>query len=162
MRLYLIRHAHAGQRLPGGRDRYRPLSPQGHERAAALAELFDGIAIGRLLASPATRCLQTLEAVSRSCGRPIDEDPGLFEGSDTAAALAGLAELTDLADDSVVACSHGDVIPAILEQLGGLGVPLAGRGCELGSIWIVDREGARWTGARYVNPRANGLDPGEP
>ncbi len=158
MALYLIRHAHAGQRLPGGRDRYRPLSPQGHERAAALAELFDGIAIGRLLASPATRCLQTLGPLSRACGASIDEDPGLFEGSDTRQTLADLEALE--LEGTVVACSHGDVIPAVLEQLSGLGIPLAGRGCELGSIWILDRSDGRWTGARYVNPRATTLDLG--
>jgi len=156
MRLYLIRHAHAGQRLPGGRDRYRPLSQQGQERATELAELFRGVDIDRLLASPATRCLQTLGPLSASCGAPIDEDSGLFEGSDTRQTLADLESLE--LDGAVVACSHGDVIPAVLEQLGGLGVPLAGRGCELGSVWIVDRSGGRWTGARYVNPRATTLD----
>lgn len=158
MRLYLIRHAHAGQRLPGGRDRYRPLSPEGHERAATLAELFAGVGIDRLVASPATRCLQTLGPLSRSCGAPIDEDPTLFEGSDTAQTLADLASW-DL-DRVVVACSHGDVIPAILDQLGGLGVPLAGRGCELGSIWVLERSGGDWTGARYISPKATSLDPG--
>lgn len=158
MRLYLIRHAHAGQRLPGGRDRYRPLSPQGQERAAALAALFAGVSIDRLLASPATRCLQTLDALSAACGHPIDERASLGEGTDTRQTMADLESLDD--DRVVVACSHGDVIPALLEQLGELGVPLAGRGCELGSVWIVDRSDGRWTGARYVNPRADSLDVG--
>ena len=60
----------------------------------------------------------------------------------------------------MVACSHGDVIPALLEQLGGRGVPLTGRGCELGSVWVVERDGRSWTGARYVNPRSSTLDGG--
>lgn len=158
MRLYLIRHAHAGQRLPGGRDRYRPLSRQGHERAEALAELFADVTVSKLVSSPATRCLQTLEALSRSCGRPIDEEPSLWEGSDTRQTVAELASLEP--ESAVVACSHGDVIPAVLEQLSALGVPLIGRGCELGSVWVVDRDRGRWTGARYVNPRATALDTG--
>lgn len=157
MRLYLIRHAHAGSRLPGGRDRYRPLSAQGRERASELAELFGGLTIDRLLASPATRCQQTLAVMAQTHGVPVDEDPTLFEGSDTRQTLADLASLE--AEPVVVACSHGDVIPAVLEQLGDLGVPLAGRGCELGSIWVVDREDGRWVQARYVNPRAASLDP---
>ncbi len=158
MRLYLIRHAHAGQRLPGGHDRYRPLSDQGQERAAELADLFAGVTIDRLVASPATRCLQTLGPLAQACGASIDEDPSLFEGSDTRQTLADLESLEGASQ--VVACSHGDVIPAVLEQLGGLGVPLAGRGCELGSVWIVERSEGRWTGARYVNPRATTLDAG--
>ncbi|MEL6986038.1 MAG: phosphoglycerate mutase family protein [Actinomycetota bacterium] len=156
MRLYLIRHAHAGQRLPGGRDQYRPLSAQGRERASVLAELFEGITIDRLLASPATRCQQTLAVLAQSHGLTIDDDPNLFEGSDTRETLAQLASLDD---EAVVACSHGDVIPAVLEQLGALGVPLTGRGCELGSVWVLERAKDRWVGARYVNPRAASLDP---
>lgn len=157
MRLYLIRHAHAGQRLPGGRDRYRPLSSQGRERAAALAELFDGVPVKSVLASPATRCQQTVAVLAKANDLPIDENPNLFEGSDTGQTLDDLAAFDDEA--IVVACSHGDVIPAVLEQLGALGVPLAGRGCELGSVWVIDRENGRWVGARYVNPRASSLDP---
>ena len=156
MRLYLIRHAHAGQRLPGGRDRYRPLSSEGRDRADALAELFTGVAVDRLLASPATRCLQTVESLSRVTGIPIDEEPGLFEGADTARTLADLEELDG--QGQVVACSHGDVIPGLLEQLGRSGVPLTGRGCELGSVWIVERADGHWTTARYINPRASSLD----
>ncbi len=155
MRFYLIRHAHAGQRLPGARDRYRPLSPQGRDRAAALADLFAGTPVDRLLASPATRCLQTLEALAAASGRPIEEEATLFEGTDTAETLDRLASLEGA---GIVACSHGDVIPALLEQLGGLGVPLAGRGCELGSVWVVDRDHDHWIGARYVSPRATALD----
>ncbi len=155
MRLYLIRHAHAGARLPGGRDRYRPLSPDGRQRASDLVELFAGIEIDRLLSSPATRCLQTLESLAHDRGMTIDEEPTLGEGADTRRTLADLASFEP--DRAVVACSHGDVIPAVLEQLGRAGVPLAGRGCELGSVWIVQRRGGAWTEARYVNPRATGL-----
>ncbi|MEM9564373.1 MAG: histidine phosphatase family protein [Actinomycetota bacterium] len=155
MRLYLIRHAHAGSRLPGGRDRYRPLSPDGHQRAVELVELFAGVGIDRLVSSPATRCLQTLEALAHDRGMTIDEEATLGEGADTRLTLGGLASLDGA--NAVVACSHGDVIPAVLDQLGQAGVPLAGRGCELGSVWVVERDRDGWTGARYVNPRATDL-----
>ncbi len=157
MRLYLIRHAHAGQRLPGGRDRYRPLRPDGRARAEALVDLFDGLAIDRLLASPATRCQQTLGALAHARGLEIEENPDLWEGMDTRRTLT---ELTALTDEHVVACSHGDIIPALLDQLAARGVPLAGRGCELGSVWILDREaGEAWTSGRYVSPRREALEP---
>ena len=90
MRLYLIRHAHAGQRLPGGRDRYRQLSSDGHQRAEALVELFAGTAIDRLLASPATRCVQTVDALARSRGLEVEERAELWEGTDTRRTLAEL------------------------------------------------------------------------
>ncbi len=155
MRLYLIRHAHAGARLPGGRDRYRPLSPAGHERADDLVHLFDGLPIDRLLTSPAVRCRQTVEALSRVRGLAIEEDDQLFEGADTRATLAVLAQLATAGADRVVACSHGDVIPALLEQLADSGVPISGRGCELGSVWVVDHQRGRWAGARYISPRTS-------
>lgn len=153
MQLYLVRHAHAGSRLPGGRDRYRPLSPQGRERAEVLAALFADLRLDRLVSSPATRCQQTLAGLSRSTGLEVEELPGLWEGSNT---LDTMAELEALDGRRIVACSHGDVIPALIEQLGMRDVPVQGRGCELGSIWIVerDRERRSWTGARYVGPRA--------
>lgn len=150
MRLYLIRHAHAGARLPGGRDRYRPLSPEGLQRADVLATLFDGFAVDRLLTSPAVRCRQTVEALSFRRGLDIEEDEQLFEGADTRATLT---HLETIGLDRVVACSHGDVIPALLEQLAGAGVAIHGRGCELGSIWILDHQQGTWTAARYVSPR---------
>jgi 8-oxo-dGTP diphosphatase len=157
MQLYLVRHAHAGQRLPGGRDRYRPLSPEGRERAAALADLFTGCDIDRLLSSPATRCQQTLETLAASTGQAIEDFALLWEGSDTADTLSALESLDD---EVVVACSHGDIIPALIDQLAVAGVPVSGRGCELGSIWVVERDRDRgdWAGARYVGPRATSLD----
>lgn len=156
MRLHLVRHAHAGQRLPGGRDRYRPLSPQGRERADALVELFAGVTIDRLLSSPATRCQQTLGSLSRATGLEVEEFPALWEGSDT---LTTMTDLECAADQGVqpghalVACSHGDIIPALIDQLGLRGVPIRGRGCELGSVWVLERSHGSWTEARYVSPR---------
>lgn len=155
--LYLVRHAHAGSRFPGGRDRYRPLSPQGRERAEILAGLFADVGVDRLVSSPATRCQQTLAALARSTGLEVEELAGLWEGSNT---LETLDQLEGLDGQRIVACSHGDIIPALIEQLGMRDVPVQGRGCELGSIWVLerDRERRAWNGARYVGPRLTSLD----
>jgi 8-oxo-dGTP diphosphatase len=156
MQIYLIRHAHAGGRRNDGRDLYRPLSADGNRRAEQLVGLLAELAIDRLVSSPATRCVQTLEPLGRARNLPVDDQQALWEGSSAVEALTALAGLDG---QIVVACSHGDIIPAVIEQLGALGVPVAGRGCELGSIWILDRDPQRelWLGARYVTPRASAI-----
>ncbi len=155
MELYLVRHAHAGPRHSGGRDRYRPLTDEGQERAQALVQLFADTPIDRLISSPATRCLQTLAGLAFDRDLEIDEHPDLWEGSNT---VSTLQSLEALADQHVVACSHGDIIPAVVDQLVSRGVPISGRGCELGSLWILDLDRDRsWTSARYVSPRAPAL-----
>ena len=156
MQIYLIRHAHAGQRRNDGRDIYRPLSADGDQRAKDLVGLFADLPIDVLVSSPAVRCVQTLEPLGEARGLGVDERQSLWEGSST---WDVLADLESLDADHAVACSHGDIIPAVIEQLGGQGVPVRGRGCELGSIWILDRDRGRgvWIGARYVAPRATDL-----
>lgn len=154
MQVYLVRHAHAGQRQQDGRDIYRPLSARGRDRATELVTLFADLAIDRLLSSPATRCAQTLEPLAAARGLDIVEHDGLWEGSSIADALS--AVLSQRAA-SIVACSHGDVIPAVIDLLAGQGVPVSGRGCELGSVWILEMERGRCSAARYVPARATAL-----
>ena len=133
---------------------YRPLTDEGHRRAGELAELLAEEAIGRILSSPATRCAQTLGPIAHNRGVEIEECQELWEGSDIDEAMALLARH---GAEGVVACSHGDIIPAIIERLGDTGVPVQGRGCELGSIWVLDHDGSNWTGAHYVGRKATSL-----
>ena len=69
MLIHLIRHAHAGQGGPGGRDIYRPLSERGLAEANALATMVEGTA--PVLSSPATRCVQTVEALATRYHKPV-------------------------------------------------------------------------------------------
>lgn len=146
MKIFLIRHAHAGHRSPGGRDIYRQLSPRGQERADELARALADQGAVRILSSPATRCVQTVAPLAELAGVVVEECQPLWEGS-------GIDEALDLlaieGPGCVVACSHGDIIPGVIELLAGMNVPVQGRGCELGSIWILEFDGGRWTGARY-------------
>jgi 8-oxo-dGTP diphosphatase len=148
MRLYLIRHAQAGDRLIGSSDLYRPLSPKGHRRAKQLAKMLQDRGITRILSSPATRCVQTVEPLADGLGVEVEEQPDLWEGSEVSHALA-LLELRP--EPAIVACSHGDLIPELIESLAASGTAVAGRGCEKGSIWVLDHDGRRWTRARYVS-----------
>jgi 8-oxo-dGTP diphosphatase len=54
---------------------------------------------------------------------------------------------------NAVLCSHGDVIPAVINRMMWAGLTLESRFyCSKGSIWEVDLEGGRFTTARYVPP----------
>ena len=128
-------------------DRYRTLSPDGHARAEQLVTLLSDQPITRVMASPATRCQQTLQPLATATGCELLEIEALWEGSLIDDALAALA--VDV-DGAVVACSHGDIIPGLIDRLGEMNVPITGRGCELGSIWVLDYVDGRWERATYA------------
>jgi 8-oxo-dGTP diphosphatase len=109
--------------------------------------MLSGVPIGRVLSSPATRCVQTVEPLAITLGLEVDEHPDLWEGANVSHTLALLEQQPV---QTIVACSHGDVIPELIDMLAASGTALTGRGCEKGSIWVLDRDGERWTRARYV------------
>lgn len=151
--VYVVRHAHAGSRAAwAGADDDRPLTRRGRREAAALAaQLVDG-GIGRLVSSPAARCIQTLEPLADGLGLHIDADPRLLEGAGGGDILGLAAELRD-GHRAAVICSHGDVIPELLRLL------KAGRTrftdpfvWPKASTWVLTCVGDRWTRARYLAP----------
>ena len=154
MQLYMVRHAHAGQRRQDGRDIYRTLSTEGRRRADELVEVFAGRPIDRLLSSPATRCAQTLGPLAADRRLEVEEWRELWEGSDIDDVLRAM-ERADV--ESVVACTHGDIIPAMIDSLSGRGMPVSGRGCGLGSIWVLEFNGGHWRSGRYVGSRDGAL-----
>jgi len=155
MRLFLIRHAHAGDRTASARDKFRPLTPKGHRRAEELATVLEGQGVARVLSSPATRCWQTVAPLAKALGLEVEEVDELWEGS----SLDDVFALFDaLGAEAVAACSHGDIIPEVVDFLARSGVPVTGRGCEKGSIWVLDHDGRQWTAATYV-PKSHGQLP---
>jgi 8-oxo-dGTP diphosphatase len=135
----LVRHASAAPRAAwtDRPDVERPLDDVGGAQARAIAEqLAGGAPIAALYASPAVRCAQTLQPLAGATGLEIASAEGLAEaatlpvldGGDpwvAAAWLGGrtLRLLDELvaahAGQRVVACSHGDVIPAVMAALVG-------------------------------------------
>jgi 8-oxo-dGTP diphosphatase len=106
MSVILLRHASAGKREDWhGDDRLRPLDKRGRKQAVVLGELLLARGVRQVVSSPYVRCLQTVEPL----GLEIVEDERLAEGASLEAALALLREL-----DDAVACTHGDVIDAVL------------------------------------------------
>ncbi len=147
---YLVRHAKAGDSSKWTEDdRLRPLSKAGRRQAEALVSSFNGLRIDRILSSPAVRCEQTVRPLALDRGLRIEPVEALAEG----APLAGLLQLiAELDDRSVVACAHGDLIPAAIEHLRGLGVPADDGPSKKGSTWILEREGGAVVRARYLPP----------
>jgi 8-oxo-dGTP diphosphatase len=149
--LFLVRHAIAADRTKWtGVDALRPLTKKGRRQAQAIAEYLRDRGIERIYSSPYTRCVQTVEPLAEAIGAKVIEHDALAEGPDVDAAY-------QLCDDVVgfnaVLCSHGDVIPAVINRMMWAGLVLESRFyCSKGSIWEVDVEGGRFAHARYVPP----------
>ena len=137
--LFLVRHAKAGDRLHDSADDFvRPLSKKGWAQAEALVKpLLHAGAAHTLLASPFTRCIQTLEPLGRKLGITVARDDRLAEGG----AFSAVIDLFQSAADGTVMCSHGDVIPEVIAALDR-------RGCVIhtelfwakASVWRLERD----------------------
>jgi phosphohistidine phosphatase SixA len=139
--LYLVRHAHAGDRLGwDGPDAERPLSKKGRRQAEAIADVLGVHPIGRVLSSPAVRCLQTAGPIAARLGVEIEANPAFAEGAALPEARALVDQLASDGKDAIL-CGHGDLIPAVLHDLELEGVRLEGVGCAKGSIWHLVADG---------------------
>ncbi len=154
MSLYLVRHADALSRHGWtDDDTLRPLSPKGAAQAAGLVDLLDGRRIDTIVSSPAVRCTQTVGPLADARGLTVVEDPALWE----AMPLAPVRRLVDELDHAVI-CSHGDLIPDLVDQLIGEGMEAVGRDCKKGSTWVLEREGATFVRGTYLEPPKPGQD----
>lgn len=149
--LFLLRHAAAGDRNKWeGNDAVRPLNKKGRRQAASLATYLGSQGIERIYTSPSTRCVQTVEPLAAVIGAKVIEHDALAEGPDIDGAY-GLAD--ELVGYNAVLCTHGDVIPAVINRMMWAGLTLESRFyCSKGSIWEVDLVGGRFASARYVPP----------
>ena len=112
--IFLVRHAKAGSRSAWQDDDVtRPLIDEGREQAKIIAARLAPMKPVRLVSSPYLRCRETLEPLAALTSLVVEPVEELREGVDTDAALAFLEGLAD----GTVACSHGDVIPAVLKRL---------------------------------------------
>jgi 8-oxo-dGTP pyrophosphatase MutT (NUDIX family)/broad specificity phosphatase PhoE len=149
--LFLLRHSTAGDRAKwDGIDAIRPLTKKGRRQSAALADYLSTRDIEKIYTSPYTRCVQSVEPLAIAIGAKVIEHDALAEGPDIDGAYALVDELVG---HNAVLCSHGDVIPAVINRMMWAGMTLESRFyCSKGSIWEVDLEGGRFTTARYVPP----------
>ncbi|HUG83952.1 MAG TPA: histidine phosphatase family protein [Euzebya sp.] len=169
----LVRHAkaHSRDRWWGRPDRERPLTDVGMDQARALAAVLrDGEPIVRLFSSPWLRCTQTLDPLADQIGLQVVDIEELGEvislpvhdGGDawvTSAWLGGRAVafinrvLAQHAGRRVVACSHGDVIPAVVALLVGRdGLDTADVRCRKGGRFTLEFDDERCVTATYSPP----------
>jgi 8-oxo-(d)GTP phosphatase len=136
MTLYLVRHAQAGSRSDWrGDDRTRPLTSSGRHQAADLVGTFAEMGIEKIMTSPFVLVTEALA-----------EGP-----HEQALQLA-----RNLADEDVMFCSHGDIIPALLDTFAYLDGLDLGRTpkCQKGSVWALEpaADFASFVRAQYIAP----------
>lgn len=148
--LYLVRHAKAGDRERWTEDdRLRPLTKKGRRQAEWLVQLFRRLEVSRTVSSPYLRCVQSVRPLALGRGLTVELSDALAEGAPTADAVA----LLDASSSGGVFCSHGDVIPALIDHLRGTGMLIDGEiGWKKGSVWILERRLGRYIRARYAPP----------
>ncbi len=146
---YLIRHAKAGSRRDwGGDDRDRPLSKGGRRQARAIAEALADRGVGRILSSPYRRCVETVEALGRRLDLPVEVSDALAEGAPLEPVLALLGWIADVPS---ALCTHGDIVPAVIQHLETNGVAVdPDGGSQKGSVWVLERRRGRIVRASYI------------
>lgn len=106
MKLYLMRHARAEDRKPGGLDSERELTGSGKTKAASkVSKLTDELSgLDVVLTSPAIRAMQTAQIVVDHLNEPglLKVDDHLEVGSDAGLILAHLRDLNYSGDVMLV------------------------------------------------------------
>lgn len=149
--LYLVRHASA---LDRSRWRFddldRPLDERGAAQAGAITSFFADHAVRGVWSSRAVRCVDTVAGIGAAHGLDVEIRSELTEGASPNALLELLrAEAATPGD--LVMCSHGDLIPEVLNRLLREGMSVLGpRGCEKGSVWELETRGRDITQGRYT------------
>ena len=123
--VYLIRHAEALAREDWSEeDSDRPLTERGRKQAQKLAKSLAKSGISEVRTSPATRCHETAAPLAAALKVPLVVDQELSEG--------GAALRLRFAGPDYAMCSHGDRIPATLDEL-----KIKWEKCKKGSVWVV-------------------------
>lgn len=153
MPIFLLRHARAGKRREWhDDDSLRPLESDGVRQAVAIASRIADRGVVALLSSPYARCVQTLEPLSLRTGLPIVSDGRLAEGADPVDCARWMAEL----DEGTVLCSHGDVIPGVVDALIRRGMRVHGDATvSKGCVWTLElKDGEFASGRSWLAPRS--------
>ncbi len=142
----LVRHAKAGKRSQWtGPDELRPLEPAGFADADTLCRLLDFFRPTLVVSATPLRCQQTV----RPLGHPIATDPVFDKDADPHAATAALQDLASAGGVPVV-CSQGELIPSVLGELTGRGIPQFQT--PKGAAWILSFSGLRLVAYDFLQP----------
>ena len=101
----------------------------------------------RVLSSPFMRCKETVEPLAAALGLEVEETPALSEGH----ALDALDLVHELAGEDVALCTHGDVIPEVLQALESEGVHILSEWkWRKASTWVLHNDNGVLARATYV------------
>jgi 8-oxo-(d)GTP phosphatase len=165
--LILLRHASAGTKSDWrDADEDRPLDRQGVQQALQLARLMACFGSGRVISSPAERCLATVRPFAAATGASIEIEPAYavtapgagtvpppkaaeWEAAASAAAAAAAAD-----PRPVTICAHREnmhlLLGAACERLGAP-VP-AGPPMRKGDFWVLHRADGVLAGVERHHP----------
>ena len=151
MALHIVRHGSAGSRpYANGDDLDRPLDTRGREQATRIAQYFESAQVRAIWSSIATRCVETLEPLAAAHGIEIATFRELTEGAPPIDLIEMLRSNAHREGDLVM-CSHGDLIPEVINALYRDGMSVVGaRGCGKGSIWTLHTRGRDILRATYT------------
>lgn len=151
MTVYLIRHAKAGDRDSWhDDDRLRPLSGRGHRQARMLADLLHDVKFDRILSSPFVRCMETVVPIAGARALAVEPVEELAEGAPLDATLALVRKH---ALSGALLCTHGDVVPMLLDYYAASGVDIASeREWPKGCMWTLDTDATGDVVAAHYTP----------
>ena len=121
--LVIVRHARSRSRSTWpDADPLRPLNPRGRERAKALIPILAAYGVTRVVTSPSVRCLDTVLPYAVAAGTRARLKAGLSEEGFAEQPDRAPYHLTRLLErgHAAVVCSHGPVLPVLLERLAGI------------------------------------------
>lgn len=102
-----------------GPDATRPLMHRGWEQSLSVAPAIAAWAPKKLISSTAVRCLATIEPVAELTGLPVKQSAGISQDAWEVgeASVQKIVQKRLAKAESVVLCSHGPVLPEIIEAI---------------------------------------------
>ena len=146
--------------MPGPRTiGLRPLTKKGKAAGRGAGRRCSRTAtVDRVLSSPSVRCVQTVRPLALARRSRVEEVPR----SPKARSARDAIELLRTTGGGVVACSHGDVIPAVVTSLAaGASSCVDAPAWKKGSTWVLERDGGLFTTARYLPPPGSAPGPSD-
>ena len=117
----IVRH---GKAVPAdawdGPDSTRPLLLRGTAQATGIAPSIAAYRPHKIISSTAARCLATIAPLAKLTGLKIKETDGISQDAYSREAITAQLSKRIKQKRSIVLCSHGPVIPELIEELAAL------------------------------------------
>jgi len=135
--LLIWRHAKAGKRSEWTKDdRLRPLDRIGRKQARDAVPFVEAFAPKRLYTADRVRCEQTIAPLAKASGLKVTALPEVSDEAYLADRVTGVEAVSRVSSEpgTVVICSQGKAIPALLQDLD---VPASRLTSRKGSLWVL-------------------------